>query len=140
MKPENIDIARVAMDAYQSYDDKPARIEVLRYNDGSEMDLFYGQINPCEYGDQCEGHACYCNNPDAYRKCHCSWFYGEKDLDGECRFYSPNPYWQDGSGDFYEQRNKTVLHMKALGLVKIDIIEIDNEPPEWYKGKKSKFI
>jgi len=97
--PANLDIARYAFGAYQSYGDKPAKINVLVYKDGSSINLVLGQVNPCLFGDQCEGHACYCNNPLAYRKCHRSYYYGEKELDSKCEFYKPNPYWQDGDGD-----------------------------------------
>jgi hypothetical protein len=138
---EDVDIARLAFGAYQSYDTKPARVEVLIYTDGSEVDLYYGQINPCLFGDQCEGHACYCNNEKSgYRKCHCSWYNGEKDSDKKCKFSAPNSYWQDGDGDFYEQREKTIMDLHAKGLVEIEITRIDNTPPEHYRGKKSNFL
>jgi hypothetical protein len=137
---ENVDIARLAMGAYQSYTDKPARVEVFAYNDGSSAHDISGQINPCLFGDQCEGHACYCNNEKAgCRKCHFSWYNGEKDLDKTCEFYEPNPYWIEGKGDFYEQRDATIADLHAKGLVEIEITKIDNTPPEHYKGKKSKF-
>ena len=137
---ENVDIARFAFGAYQSYGEKPARVEVLVYRDGPSIDLVYGQINPCKFGDQCEGHACYCNNPDAYRKCHCSWYYGEKNLDSECEYYEPNPYWQDGEGDFYEQRERTLLYLKSRGLLNIVVEKEDWDAPEHYKGSVSKFL
>lgn len=137
---ENVDIARLAMGAYQSYSEKPARVEVLIYTDGSSVDNYSGQINPCVFGDQCEGHACYCNNEKApYRKCHRSWYYGKKELDSECEFYQPNPHWIDGNGDFYEQREKTIDELHKKNLVEIEINRIDDTPPKWYKGKKSKF-
>jgi len=136
---ENVDIARLCFGAYQSYDEKPARVEVLVYKDGSRVDTIYGQVNPCKFGDQCEGHSCYCNNPKAYRKCHCSWYYGQKDLDSKCEFYQPNPYWQEGESDFYEQREKTLLYLQSKGLLDIRIEKIDCDAPTYYKGHKSKF-
>jgi len=116
---KNLDVARLVFGAYQSYSEKPAMVEVTVYNDGTSTDEIYGQVNPCKFGDQCGGHACYCNNPKAYRKCHYSSYYGEKDLDSKCDFYEPNPYWQSGEGDFYEQRNETLRYMKSLGLVEL---------------------
>jgi len=136
---ENLDIARLAFGAYQSYGEKLARVEVAIYKDGTSVDEVYGQVNPCKFGDQCEGHACYCNNPRAYRKCHCSWYYGQKELDSKCDFYEPNPYWQEGDGDFYEQRDATLRHMNSLGQVEIEFRKINREPHEFYKGRKSAF-
>ena len=136
---ENLDIARLAFGAYQSYGDKPASVEVLIYKDGSSIDLIYGQVNPCKFGDQCEGHACYCNHPHAYRKCHCSWYYGEKELDSKCEFYELNPYWQEGDGDFYEQREKTLLYLQSQELLEIEREQVNCDAPQHYKGHKSKF-
>lgn len=137
---ENLDIARIAFGAYQSYGEKPARVEIYIYKDGSSTESVYGQVNPCKFGDQCEGHACYCNNPNAYRKCHCSWYYGGKGLDSKCEYYEPNPYWQEGDGDFYEQREKTLLYLKSQGLLDIEIEKVDYDAPEFYKGRKSKLL
>ena len=137
---ENVDIARIAFGAYQSYNEKLARVEVMIYKDGSSIIVVYGQVNPCKFGDQCEGHACYCNNPKAYRKCHCSWYCGEKDSDSKCEFYEPNPYWQDGDGDFYEQRDKTLLYLQSQGLLDIAVERFDVDPPKLYRGHKSKFM
>ena len=136
---ENIDIARFAFGAYQSYTDKPAAVEVFIYKDENSIDIVYGQVNPCKFGDQCEGHACYCNNPKAYRKCHCSWYYGDKELDKKCEYYESNPYWQDGDGDFYEQRDKTLLYLKEKGLLEISIEKLDIEAPIHYKNHHSIF-
>ena len=136
---ENLDIARLAFGAYQSYVDKPASVNVLIYRDGNSIDLIFGQVNPCKFGDQCEGHACYCNNPKAYRKCHYSWYCGEKDADKECEYYEPNPYWQDGDGDFYERRDKTLLYLKAEGLLEIFSERTDSEAPSHYKNHHSMF-
>ncbi len=138
---KNVDVARLALGAYQSYASKPASVEVLVYNDGNSIDLVYGQVNPCKFGDQCKGHACYCNHPKAtWRKCHCSWYYGEKDRDKECEFYEPNPYWKNGEGDFYEQREKSLLFLKEQGLLGISVERIDVEAPSHYKNHKSKFL
>ena len=136
----NLDVARVAFGAYQSYADKPARVEIAVYKDGTAVVYPYGQVNPCSFGDQCEGHACYCNNPKAYRKCPCSWYLGEKDADKECEFYEPNPYWQDGDGNFYEQRDETLLFLKKQGLLEIEISKVDSEPDELDKGRRTKLI
>ena len=136
---ENIDIARFAFGAYQAYSDKPVSIEVLIYKDGNSIDLVYGQINPCKFGDQCESHSCYCNHPKGYRKCHYSWYYGDKEADKNCEYYEPNPYWQDGNGDFNEQRDKTLLYLKEKGLLEISIEKLDAEAPKHYKNYHSLF-
>ena len=137
---ETVDIARFALGAYQSYSDKPARVKIAKYKDGASVEYIYGQVNPCLFGDQCEGHSCYCNHPKAYRKCHRSWYYGEKDEDKQCEFYKTNPYWQDGDGDFYEQREKTLLYLKEKGLLEIDIEEVNHNAPAFYKERKSKLL
>jgi hypothetical protein len=136
----NIDIARIAFGAYQSYSDRPAAVNITVYNDGTSVEEIFGQVNPCLYGDQCEGHACYCNNKNAYRKCRNSWYYGEKNKDSECKYYKPNPYWQDGDGDFYEQRNKTLLFLKSQKLLNIEVLHINDLPDNFYKGRKSDLL
>ena len=109
-----IDIARMAFGAYQSCQDKPVRVEV---DPQTGKDNLFGMINPCRFGDQCEWHACYCNNEESeYRKCHYSWFTGGSTSDRYCEYYEPNPYWQE-VGDFYESRRATLAYMKGLGLV-----------------------
>ena len=137
---ENLDIARYAFGAYQSYGEKPACVEIVIYKDGSSVEQIYGQVNPCKFGDQCEGHACYCNNPKAYRKCRCSWYYGEKDLDSKCKFFEPNPYWQEGDGDFYEQREATLLYLQSKGLLDIEIEHVDFDAHKYHKGRQSKLL
>ena len=136
---ENVDIARWAFGAYQSYANKPASVEVLIYEDGNSIDFIFGQVNPCKFGDQCEGHACYCNHPKAYRKCLCSWYYGDEKLDKKCEFYEPNPYWQNGGGNFYEQRDKTLLYLKEKGLLEISVKKLTAETPSNYKNHHSIF-
>lgn len=137
---ENVDLARFAFGAYQSYGEKPASVEIAVYSDGTAVEEVFGQVNPCIYGDQCEGHACYCNHKNAYRKCRNSWYYGEKNKDSECKFFKPNPYWIDGDGDFYQQRNQTLLSLKSQGLLNIEVSELDCEPDEFYKGRKSDLL
>jgi len=138
---KNLDIARVAFGAYQSYGSKPAMVEVLIYEDGSSIDLVYGQVNPCKFGDQCEGHSCYCNHPKAqWRKCHRSWYLGIKKEDSQCELYEPNPYWQDGKGDFYQQREQTLLYLKEQNLLEINTSKLTATVPTHHKGKKTKFI
>ena len=137
---ENVDIARLALGAYHSYGEKPAAVTIFIYKDGNSIEEVFGQVNPCKFGDQCEGHACYCNHPNAYRKCHCSWYYGVKELDSKCKYYEPNPYWQDGDGDFYEQRDKTLLYLREKGLLEIEIEKLEVEAPKYDKNRKSKLL
>jgi len=69
---------------------------------------------PCLYGERCETHAVYCNNPDSdYRKCHHSWYYGrvasilDKTNDETCEWFKPNP-------DFKEDKDKVAKEMSQL--------------------------
>ncbi len=57
---------------------------------------------PCLYGERCETHAVYCNNPKSdYRKCHHSWYYGraasilDKNNDETCKWFAPNPKFKE---------------------------------------------
>ena len=136
---ENVDVARLAFGGYQSYTNKPASVEVLICKDGNSVDLIYGQVNPCKFGDQCGGYACYCNHPLSDYKCRYSWYYGNKELDSKCEYYETNPYWQDGDGDFHEQRDKTLLYLKEKGLLKISVERLDIDAPAHYKNHHSKF-
>jgi hypothetical protein len=140
--PDNIDIARVVFGAYQSYGEKPAAVEIDLYSDGTAVEQIFGQVNPCKFGDQCEGHACYCNcpNEDSPRKCRRSWYEGKVDEDKKCKNYQPNPYWQAGDGDFYQQRNKTLLYLKEQGLLTIEISKTKRIPDDFYKGRKSDLL
>jgi hypothetical protein len=108
-KPEDVDLARYAFGAYQSYGNKPARIE-----DGE----VFGQVNPCKFGEQCGGHACYCNHPKGGRKCYRSWYTGGQEPDNECELFEMNPYWRQVSDDFYENRDATIKHLREQGLLK----------------------
>lgn len=125
---KNVDLARFAFGAYQAYGAKPVRIE--RYTDGEGnpgQDIF-GQVNPCRFGDQCGGHACYCNHPESTRKCHFSWYYGGErgTEDKDCPFFEANPYWQESeSGDYYEGRTLTIAALKEKDMVD-DIPEEEN--------------
>lgn len=124
----DLDIARMAFGAYQAGQEKPVRIETHTKTNGEKYELIFGMVNPCIYGDQCEGHACYCNNDAApYRKCRNSWFYGEKDADSKCEFFKPNPHWIDGDGDFYQQREITIESMKQKDLVELRDVSAENE-------------
>jgi hypothetical protein len=55
-----------------------------------------GEFNQkCKFGNLIPGHSVYCHSedPDAPRKCHHTWFYGEdaKGMqDEDCQFYEPN--------------------------------------------------
>lgn len=46
----------------------------------------------CKHGNLVSGHAVYCHsdNPEALRKCRCSWYTGGRVKDEECPFYEPN--------------------------------------------------
>ena len=110
---KDVDVARLAFGAYQSYQDKPARISA----DGQ----YFGMVNPCRFGDQCEWHACYCNHESGtYRKCHYSWYTGNVEPDRSCELFEPNPHWRTETGDFYDDRDRTVARMKELGLVEVE--------------------
>ena len=137
----SFDLARFVFGAYQSYGEKPASVTVEVYRDGTCVELVRGQVNPCKFGDQCEGHSCYCNCAESpYRKCHNSWYYGENDADSKCEFFQPNPYWQEGEGDFYEQREKTLLYLQSQNLLELEIEQVDSEPDEYYKGRRSELV
>jgi len=109
---KDVDVARLAFGAYQSYQDKPARISA-----GGE---YFGMVNPCRFGDQCEWHAVYCNHEKGYRKCHYSWYTGGKNPDRACELFEPNPHWRTETGDFYDDRDRTVVRMRGLGLVEVE--------------------
>ena len=115
---ENADLARLVFGAYQARCDKPVGVEHGKKGDGTPYEEVFGMINPCRFGDQCEGHACYCNHPDGPRKCRKSWYYGGEERDQDCEYYEPNPHWQEAeSGDYYEGRTRTLAHMREQGLV-----------------------
>ena len=105
-KPEDIDIARFAFGAYRSYGKKIAS------KDGDE---YFGQVNPCIYGEQCGHHACYCNHKDGWRKCHNSWYTGGGEPDENCPLYKSNPYWKNVSKEFYKNREATIKNLREKG-------------------------
>lgn len=138
-RPDQLNIARLAFGAYQAHAEKPAAVESWVDPNGKQQEAYYGMVNPCLYGDQCESHAVYCNNNAApWTKCHRSWYYGgerypyssthdEEDegaWDQDCPYFAPSPHWQGAEGeDYYAAREKTVAHLREQGLLEERVSE-----------------
>jgi hypothetical protein len=88
--------------------------------DGNVILEYHGQVNECQYGSQCENHACYCEHPKGPRKCHrVGWGKLHKEsydhkkstyaYEGPCQHFIRNPHWAGSMEATYQELLKLNL-------------------------------